>query len=122
MELPVSAQALLFAQAVLVALGLGLFYDVLRAARRCMPGCTLFADVLFGLTLGVSLLLFALTAGKGLFRLYIFAAVFLTELLYFCALSPLILPAVQAVFSLLGRLVQILCAPVRFFLRFLKKI
>ena len=69
MELPVSAQALLFAQAVLLALGLGLFYDVLRAARRCMPGCTLFADVLFGLTLGVSLLLFALTAGKGLFRL-----------------------------------------------------
>ena len=92
MELPVSAQALLFAQAVLLALGLGLFYDVLRAARRCMPGCTLFADVLFGLTLGVSLLLFALTAGKGLFRLYIFAAVFLTELLYFCALSPFCLP------------------------------
>ena len=53
MELPVSAQALLFGQAVLLALGLGIFYDILRAARRLVPGCTLLADVLFGLTLGI---------------------------------------------------------------------
>ena len=69
MELPVSSQALQFAQAALLSVGLCLFYDLLRALRRLCPRVTGAADVLFALTLGVSLLLFALLAGGGQFRL-----------------------------------------------------
>ena len=37
MEIPVSAQALTFAQGVLLGLGLGLAYDLLRALRAARP-------------------------------------------------------------------------------------
>ena len=76
MEIPVSAQALTFAQGVLLGLGLCLAYDLLRALRRLLPQTGFAADALFGLLLTASFLSFALTAGQGQFRLYVFLAVF----------------------------------------------
>ena len=122
MELPVSAQALTFAQGALLGLGLCLAYDLLRALRRLWPQAGLAADVLFGVLLAASFLSFALTAGQGQFRLYVFLAVFLTAVLYFLALSPLVLRVFRAFFRLLGRILRTLLAPLRFFLKFLKKI
>ena len=63
MEIPVSAQALTFAQGVLLGLGLCLAYDLLRALRRLLPQTGFAADALFGLLLTASFLSFALTAG-----------------------------------------------------------
>ena len=63
MEIPVSAQALTFAQGVLLGLGLCLAYDLLRALRRLFPQTGFAADALFGLLLTASFLSFALTAG-----------------------------------------------------------
>ena len=77
MEIPVSAQALTFAQGALLGLGLCLAYDLLRALRQLCPRMGLAADALFGLLLTASFLSFALTAGQGQFRLYVFLAVFL---------------------------------------------
>ena len=91
MEIPVSAQALTFAQGALLGLGLCLAYDLLRALRQLCPRTGLAADALFGLLLTASFLSFALTAGQGQFRLYVFLAVFLTAVLYFLTLSPLML-------------------------------
>ncbi len=107
MEIPVSQQALTFAQGTLLGLGLCVCYDALRALRRRCPRGTLFADVLFGLLLAAAFLLFALTYGGGQFRLYLFPAVGLTAILYFLTLSPAVVRLFQALFSLLGRFVQI---------------
>ena len=82
MEIPVSQQALTFAQGTLLGLGLCVCYDALRALRRRCPRGTLFADVLFGLLLAAAFLLFALTYGGGQFRLYLFLAVGLTAILF----------------------------------------
>ncbi|MFR5761737.1 MAG: spore cortex biosynthesis protein YabQ [Oscillospiraceae bacterium] len=97
-------------------------YDALRALRRRCPRGTLFADMLFGLLLAAAFLLFALTYGGGQFRLYLFLAVGLTAILYFLTLSPAVVRLFQALFSLLGRFVQVILTPARFFLKFLKKI
>ena len=59
MEIPVSAQALTFAQGVLLGLGLCLAYDLLRALRRLLPQTGFAADALFGLLLTASFLSFA---------------------------------------------------------------
>ena len=122
MEIPVSQQALTFAQGTLLGLGLCVCYDALRALRRRCPRGTLPADVLFGLLLAAAFLLFALTYGGGQFRLYLFLAVGLTAILYFLTLSPAVVRLFQALFSLLGRFVQVILTPARFFLKFLKKI
>ena len=70
MEIPVSAQALTFAQGGRRrGCGLCLAYDLLRALRQLCPRTGLAADALFGLLLTASFLSFALTAGQGQFRL-----------------------------------------------------
>ena len=122
MEIPVSQQALTFAQGTLLGLGLCVCYDALRALRRRCPRGTLPADMLFGLLLAAAFLLFALTYGGGQFRLYLFLAVGLTAILYFLTLSPAVVRLFQALFSLLSRFVQVILTPARFFLKFLKKI
>ena len=111
MEIPVSAQALTFAQGVLLGLGLCLAYDLLRALRRLLPQTGFAADALFGLLLTASFLSFALTAGQGQFRLYVFLAVFLTAVLYFLTLSPFVLRVFRTLFRLLGRILRTLLAP-----------
>ena len=116
MEIPVSQQALTFAQGTLLGLGLCVCYDALRALRRRCPRGTMFADVLFGLLLAAAFLLFALTYGGGQFRLYLFLAVGLTAILYFLTLSPAVVRLFQALFSLLRRFVQVILTPARFFL------
>lgn len=121
MEIPVSAQALTFAQGALLGLGLCLAYDLLRALRQLCPRTGLAADALFGLLLTASFLSFALTAGQGQFRLYVFLAVFLTAVLYFLTLSPLMLRVFLGTFPSAGRILRTLFAPVRFFLKFLQK-
>lgn len=121
MELPISTQALLFARGVGLGLGLSAAYDVLRALRRLRPGLTWLTDVLFGLLLGAGLLVFALCAGGGELRLFLFPAIALAAVLYFLTISPFVLRAFQAGFSLIGRLIHIFLAPVRLFLLFLKK-
>ena len=87
MELPVTLQAAEFAASMLLGLALGVFYDALRALRRLRARLTLPLDVLFALTLAAALLLFALYPGRGLFRLFAFAALALGAGLYFLTLS-----------------------------------
>ena len=128
MEIPVSAQALTFAQGALLGLGLCLAYDLLRALRQLCPRTGLAADALFGLLLTASFLSFALTAGQGQFRLYVFLAVFLTAVLYFLTLSRMVLAvsdkiisAVKYMLGLFGRIVTmpfrllwlVFCRPAR---------
>ena len=99
MEIPVSAQALTFAQGALLGLGLCLAYDLLRALRQLCPRTGLAADALFGLLLTASFLSFALTAGQGQFRLYVFLAVFLTAQPAYAARVPGTFPSAGADFA-----------------------
>ena len=106
MELPVTLQAAEFAASMLLGLALGVFYDALRALRRLRARLTLPLDVLFALTLAAALLLFALYPGRGLFRLFAFAALALGAGLYFLTLSPILLRAYAYLFHLLGNAVR----------------
>ena len=71
---------------------------------------------------GQGLRLQQLSIDGGQFRLYLFLAVGLTAILYFLTLSPAVVRLFQALFSLLGRFVQVILTTARFFLKFLKKI
>ena len=90
MELPIALQTVQFLLSALLGAGLGLWYDLLRSVRRRW-GLTALLDSLFGLTVAVALLLFALTAGRGEFRLFFFGGIFCGAALYFLTVSPYIL-------------------------------
>jgi len=90
MELPVTLQAVQFAEAFALGLGLGLLYDLFRAVRRVHPHTTRLLDALFCLLLLFSLLLFALYPGRGEFRLFFYLGIGLGSVLYFLTISPFI--------------------------------
>ena len=119
MELPVSAQAWQFFQSVLLGLGLSLCYDLLRGLRRLRPGLTWLLDLLFGLILTASLLLFAIYPGQGLFRIYAGLGLLLGTVLWFLTVSRWFLLAWTVILHGIGRLIGLLLGP---FLWILKKI
>lgn len=110
MELPVSLQCVELLRAAALGFGLGLYYDVLRCIRGRSRVLTHLFDLLFGLTLLLSLLLFALYAGRGDFRLFAFVGILCGASLYFLLLSPLVCRLLRAVF-------RAILAPFRFFRR-----
>ena len=126
MELPVARQAVEFAWAAALGLALGCWYDVLRALRRRHPRLTVPADGLYCLTVLFALLAFALYAGRGMMRLFALLGMGLGAMLWFLTLSPLALRLFSAFWALLGKLLRLICAPVRgilkIFLIFFKKV
>ena len=114
MEIPVSAQALTFAQGVLLGLGLCLAYDLLRALRRLLPQTGFAADALFGLLLTASFLSFALTAGQGQFRLFFFPGILLGAAGYFLTLSQPVLRGLTGLLRGFRRILHCILQPVRF--------
>ena len=72
MSLPVAYQIEQFLWSVGLGAALALVWTLLRAARTLRPGLTHLCDALFGLLLTPTLLLFALYAGHGRFRLFFF--------------------------------------------------
>ena len=126
MELPVARQAVEFAWAAALGLALGCWYDVLRALRRRHRRLTVPADGLYCLTALLALLAFALYAGRGMMRLFALLGMGLGAMLWFLTLSPLALRLFSAFWALLGKLLRLICAPVRgilkIFLIFFKKV
>ena len=107
-------QTVQFLLSALLGVGLGLWYDLLRSLRRRL-GLTALSDAVFGLTVAVSLLLFALTVGRGQFRQFFFGGIFCGAVLYFLTVSPYILSFLADFWGLLHR-------PLVFLQKMLKKI
>lgn len=97
MELRPSTQALELLAALLLGLGLGLCYDLLRPPRHrlgTLGGGLL--DLLFSLLAGAAAFLLAMSSRGGRTGLWELTATLLGFLLYLHALSPAVLPLLEA--------------------------
>ena len=91
-----SAQALELLEALLLGVGLGLGYDLLRPPRRRsgrLGGSLL--DLLFALLAGAAAFLSAMNSSGGRTGLWELSATLLGFLLYLYALSPAVLPLLE---------------------------
>lgn len=96
-----AAQALALLPALLLGLGLGLLYDLLRPLRRrCPPLPAAGLDLLYALAAAAAVFVRAMAAG-GRFGLWELTAALLGFLLYLYALSPLVLPLLDLPFRVM---------------------
>lgn len=91
-----SAQALALLEALLLGIGLGLGYDLLRPPRRRSGGLIgSLLDLLFALLAGAAAFLLAMSRQAGRTGLWDLSATLLGFLLYLHALSPAVLPLLE---------------------------
>ena len=120
-------EALALLISALLGLGAGLLYDLLRPPRRAakhFPAALL--DLLYVLSVGAGLFLYAMSAGDGRLGQWELAAALLGFLLYLHLLSPWILPLIEAAARFAGKSLETLGNPVKKFLlkqkKFFKKL
>lgn len=103
-----SAQALELLGALLLGLGLGLGYDLLRLPRHrigTLGGSLL--DLLFALLAGTSAFLLAMSTQAGRTGLWDLSATLLGFLLYLHALSPAVLPLLEEGYRMMFSTIQL---------------
>jgi len=102
-------------QAVLLGGCLGLFYDGLRLARRCLPfrWVEWVLDLGFWLCATLALFLFSHSAWGGEVRLYGAVFCLLGSGAYFWGVSPVLLPPALGFLRFLRRLLGIFTRPAR---------
>lgn len=104
MEIRVGEQAMALARALLLGLGTGLLYDLLRPLRR-LGGKPLAAaaDAVFAFASAFGLFVFAMQADNGRLGTWELAAALLGFLLYMHSISLLVLPVLDKIFQILGK-------------------
>lgn len=102
--------------ALLLGIGAGLCYDLLRGLRyRRTPGLvTILLDLLFWILVTVALFCWSVAAGRGLVQSSICVALMVGFLLYFRFFSHLFFPIVCHVIGLVASLFNAIFAPFRF--------
>ena len=96
MGLRPSAQAMELLEALLLGVGLGLGYDLLRPPRRRSGGLAAgLLDLLFALLAGGAAFLLAMSTETGRTGLWELTAALLGFLFYLYALSPVVLPLLE---------------------------
>lgn len=111
----IAAQTVLFGQSVLLGVGCGLYYDLLRAVRRRSRGrLTALLDGLFWLGVLIAFALFVLICADGSWRSYILLGLGGGLVLYFLTLSRPVLSlwegVLAVVLTLLGSMLSVLRA------------
>lgn len=103
--------------ALLLGIGAGLWYDLLRALRyRCTPGLvTILLDLLFWVLVTVALFCWSVVAGRGLVQISICAALMVGFLLYLHFFSHLFLPILHHLVHCMASILHCFFAPFRFF-------
>lgn len=114
MGVAVSQQLFSLTGALLLGLGLGLVYDLLRTLRR-RSGAVLGAllDLLFWLLATLALFLWSLWTGAGVVRFYIVLALMAGTWLWFQTFSPAFLRLSGRLADVCARVAHILFSPVR---------
>lgn len=105
--------------ALLLGLGAGLWYDLLRCLRRHIRG-QLFAavlDLLFWLAVTAAIFLWSVAAGNGTVQLSVCAALFLGGVVYFHVFSRWCFPLLSALIGLAARVLRLIGAPWRWLKR-----
>lgn len=103
------------AGALLLGLGAGLWYDLLRCLRRRIRSRAFAAvvDLLFWLAVTAALFLWSVAAGNGIVQLSVCAALFLGGVVYFRIFSRWCFPLMSALTGLIARMLHLTGAPVR---------
>lgn len=103
-----SVQARELLSALLLGVGLGLLYDLLRLPRR-QGGERLGAvlDGLFAMLAGTAAFLHAMGAAGARMGIWRLAAALLGFLLYLDALSPAVLPLLEKCFRLISKIIRL---------------
>lgn len=107
MRTSLRAQLLSLLPALLLGMGLGLAYDLLRPPRRrCGPLLAGLLDLLFALfAAGTALLCTLKAAGDG--GAWMWGFLLAGFLFYFSALSPLLLPLLELLFQVISNMIQL---------------
>jgi hypothetical protein len=113
MGVEVSQQVFSLTGALLLGLGLGMVYDLLRLSRRRHPATELLLDLLFWLLATVSLFLWSLWTGKGVVRIYIALAMAGGGWLWFATFSPRFLELGRQMIEKCAHTAYKLAAPIR---------
>lgn len=119
MEISNSAQVIEFVLSLLLGIGFGIFYDIVRVIRRRIPFLGSALDFILPLAIAIGMLLFALYAGGGILRIFMLAAVVLGAAMYFAMLSPLILGVLFLFADLINSIICLLLTPIKFLFDFL---
>ena len=123
MTVDIALQVRGMCQAVLLGGCLGLVYDALRLARRCLPfrwvEWTL--DLGFWLWATLALFLFSHRAWGGEIRLYGALFCLMGGGVYFWGISPVILPPVMGILRFFRRLLGIFTRPARWLWELFKR-
>ena len=108
METSLRAQALSLLPALLLGMGLGLLYDLLRPPRRRvgrLPAALL--DLFFALFTGAAAFLNALASSGGRLGLWELTCTLAGFLFYLWALSPLLLPVLELPFRVISDTIRL---------------
>ena len=125
MGVQISQQLSAFLASILLGLGLGLVYDLLRAFRLAAPGRRLgcLLDGLYAAAVLAAVFYFTLAFGDGELRLYMVLGALGGGVLFFCLFSPLLRPlwsfwrdSLATALGLGLRLCRLLLTPVRLLL------
>jgi len=115
MELGISLQLYQGATALLIGMGAGLYYDLLKTLRRGRGrrAVVTFFDLLYWLGLVFVLFLQTMIVGLGLVRLFMLVANVLGAGLYFMALSGAVCFVLGKILDGLSQIIRFFAAPVR---------
>ena len=103
MRVDLLRQAEALGLAVLIGIGAGLLYDLLRPPRWRLRAAAAFAlDALFCFLCGAALFLYAMSLGDGRLGIGALAAAWTGFLAYHWLLSPRLLPLFVKIFQYLG--------------------
>ncbi len=121
MEISLGQQALRLLMALLLGLGTGLLYDLLRPLRRA-AGTVAAAglDALFCLLTGAGIFLFAMGAGEGKLGQWELCAALLGFLTWLHLLSPFVLPAFEKTHRFLAAALALCRKSLKIFFHFTK--
>ena len=107
METSLRAQALSLLPALLLGMGLGLLYDLLRPPRsRLSPLPAALLDLLFALCAGAGAFLNAISGSGGRLGIWELSCSLAGFLLYLYALSPMLLPLLELPFRVMSNIIR----------------
>lgn len=109
MEAVFAQQTRVFLSAAILGLCLGGVYDIFRSVRIVLRAgrlLTALCDMLFCMTVLLAFVLFMLTRAQGEIRGYIPGGMLIGGILYFCALSDVVMALLLPVLRLLQKLLH----------------
>lgn len=124
MKISVAEQAVVFTGAVVLGLGVGVLYDLMRLLRRHvrLPLLGSVLDLLFWSITTIALFCFVVSVGDGEVRIYVLLAVLGGAVAYFLSLSAWILSLGELLVDGLAALFRCVLMPIRLSGRIIKKI